>query len=66
MADKENVRSMESKIQEIERLMAEVVDDSTVICHSTKTCNGCVLRSSLDDKFLIRRRLCDNITGIID
>lgn len=40
MTDKENVGSMESKIQEIERLVAEVVTKNPDHCSNTR-CRNC-------------------------
>lgn len=43
MTDEENIESIESKIQEIERLVAEVVEADPEHCSNTQCCN-CDLR----------------------
>ena len=55
MTDKENIRSMESKIQEIERLVAEVVDEYPDGC--TWRCRTCCLNDSRPGH--IRRAFCE-------
>ena len=59
MTLKETNESMESKIQEIERIVAEVVDSD--VCSKYLSCSECPLHSGHPDKYLIRRWICYDI-----
>lgn len=63
MTDEENIRSMESKVQEIERLVAEVVDGD--LCGMYSSCSNCPLKNIHPDKYGIRRRMCDIFLSVI-
>ena len=61
MTDKENIRSMESKIQEIERLVSEVVDGLSPACHFSLPCGNCPLRPGGYDGMGIRSPICSRV-----
>ena len=52
---------MQSKIQEIERLVAEVVDGLAAPCHASLPCGNCPLRPGGYDGMGIRSPMCNRV-----
>jgi len=54
-----NIESLESKIKEIEKLVAEVVEEAVSICDITQFgCGNCPLQPKYVDRLGIRNKIC--------